>query len=205
MRVLIVSSNRQEVQETPLVAFPSGPAYIAGAALEAGHDVEIFDACFSDDIQGELNTQVKRFNPEVIAVSIRNIATGDVPIMNDLRPPLKEITDCLKRVTSAPLVLGGPAFWNFGKEILEYMDIDYGIRGEGELTFPMYLEALEAGRDINKISGCVFRDSGKISEVPVEPIDDLDSTPFPAFELFDIDAYEGLGTFPAIFTKRGCS
>jgi len=205
MRVLIVSSNRQKVQETPLVAFPSGPAYIAGAALEAGHDVEVFDACFTGDIQGELSAQVKRFDPEAIAVSIRNIGAGDVPKMLDLRLPIKEITDCLKRATSAPIVLGGPAFWNFGPELLEYLDMDYGIRGEGELTFPTYLEALEAGGDINRIPGCVFRDNGIISQVPVEAVDDLDSTPFPAFELFDIDAYNGLGTFPAIFTKRGCS
>ncbi len=35
MKVLIISANF-------LPASPSGPAYIAGAALEAGHDVEVF-------------------------------------------------------------------------------------------------------------------------------------------------------------------
>jgi radical SAM superfamily enzyme YgiQ (UPF0313 family) len=69
----------------------------------------------------------------------------------------------------------------------------------------MYLEALEASDGINRIPGCVFRENGKITEVPLEPVDDLDATPFPAFELFDIEAYRRLGTFPAIFTKRGCS
>jgi len=47
MKVLIISANF-------LPASPSGPAYIAGAASEAGHEVEVFEALFAKDLIGEL-------------------------------------------------------------------------------------------------------------------------------------------------------
>jgi radical SAM superfamily enzyme YgiQ (UPF0313 family) len=205
VKVLVISSNRQRAQDTPLLAFPSGPAYIAGAALEAGHEVEVFDACFVNDVPGDMSRLVAGFDPDAIAVSIRNLSTYIRSSFQDLRPLFKEITDCLKEVTSSPLVLGGPGFWNFGAELLSYLGVDYGIRGEGELTFPQYLKALEVGGDVNAIPGCIFREGGKTYEVPFESVDDLDATAFPAFELFDVEAYRELGTFPAISTKRGCA
>ena len=43
MRVLIVSANTFSCS-------PSGPAYVAGAAREAGHMVEVFDSLFAQDL-----------------------------------------------------------------------------------------------------------------------------------------------------------
>jgi radical SAM superfamily enzyme YgiQ (UPF0313 family) len=202
MRVLIVSTNRLK---SPAPAFPSGPAYVAGAAIEAGHEVEVFDCCFAEDVAGGLDEAVKRFRPDVIGISIRNALTGRMMNQKDLRGEIKEIVDGIKGLSSAPIVLGGPAFNIFGREWLEYLELDYGIRGEAEFTFPLYLDNLEKGGDVRDIPGCVFRDDGEIHEIPRQAIEDLDATPYAAFELFDLDAYMNLGTFPSIFTQRGCS
>ena len=43
MKVLIVSANT-------LPASPTGPAYVAGAAVRAGHTVEIFECLFAGDV-----------------------------------------------------------------------------------------------------------------------------------------------------------
>ena len=43
MKVLIISANT-------LPASPTGPAYMAGAALRAGHTVEVFETLFSTDV-----------------------------------------------------------------------------------------------------------------------------------------------------------
>jgi radical SAM superfamily enzyme YgiQ (UPF0313 family) len=201
MRVLIVSSNRLRI---PVPAFPSGPAYIAGAVLEAGHEVEVFDCFFSQDVTGELKESIQGFRPEVVGISIRNVHSGQLLYHRDFRGDISEIVDVVKKASSAPIVLGGPGFTNFGREWLEYLELDYGISGEGEVSFPLYLEELERGEDIRSIPGGVYRENGDIHEVPRQLVEDLDSIPLAAFGLFDIDAYRQLGTFPSLFTQRGC-
>ena len=201
MRVLIVSSNRLRI---PVPVFPSGPAYIAGAMLDAGHEVEAFDCFFSEDVSGELKETVQRFQPEVIGISIRNVHNGQLLYHRDFRGDVKKIVDVVKKASSAPIVLGGSGFNNFGREWLEYLELDYGIRGEGEVSFPLYLEELERGGDIRSIPGSIYRENGDIHEIPRQLIEDLDNVPFAAFELFDVHAYLQLGAFPSLITKKGC-
>jgi hypothetical protein len=56
MKVLLISTNT-------LPASPAGPAYIAGAALRAGHTVEVFECLFAQDLIGELQAHLARFVP----------------------------------------------------------------------------------------------------------------------------------------------
>jgi radical SAM superfamily enzyme YgiQ (UPF0313 family) len=205
MKVLIISANT-------LPSAPSGPAYVAGAARAAGHTVEVFETLFARDLTGELERQITNFIPDVVGISIR-LVNGFVLDEHaefgtkhlDLRVRIKEIVDCIHRISDARIVLGGPGFNYYGPNWLAYLDLDYGIRGEADISFPQYLKRLEAGGDINSVPGCVFRKGGHIVKVPREPVEDLDSTAFPAYELFDLDEYYEHGISPAIVTKRGCA
>jgi hypothetical protein len=136
MNVLIISANQFPFS-------PCGPAYVAGAAREAGHPVEVFDRLFSKDPVMKLQETLERFKPDVVGVSIRTVA-GKV---RERKPPyptvafnsrlvVKELTDCVKQNCKATMVLGGPGFNYFGKEWLEYLDLDVGLRGESEFSFP---------------------------------------------------------------------
>jgi radical SAM superfamily enzyme YgiQ (UPF0313 family) len=204
MKVLIISANT-------LPAAPSGPAYVAGAALAADHEVEVLDGLFAQDLIGELESKLTNFEPDVVAISIRNVS---VFILDDsaeygtkqfdLRVQVKEIVDCIRRVTDAKVVLGGPGFNYYGPAWLEYLNLDYGIRGEGEVSFPLYLDKLQQGEDIHNVPGCVYRMNGHFTTVPREFVGNLDATAFPAYELFDLDKYYEHGISPAIVTKRGC-
>ncbi|MDY6796308.1 MAG: radical SAM protein [Actinomycetota bacterium] len=208
MRVLVVASNRYKGTVT---SFPNGASYMAGAAAESGHQVEVFDCLFAGDLKSELTSRIERFRPDVTAVSIQfvhAVRTSAEPVLKasqlDLREGVREVTDCIKRASSSPIVLGGPGFNYFGPEWLERLDLDYGIRGEAERTFPAYLERLEAGADTSVIPGCVYRDEDRFLQVPRQPPDALDTTAFPVFEPFDLGAYRDCGTYPGISTKRGC-
>jgi hypothetical protein len=64
MKVLLISADS-------LPASPIGPAYVAGTAQRAGHQVETFECLFTQDLSSELRTQIERFQPEVIGLSIR--------------------------------------------------------------------------------------------------------------------------------------
>jgi radical SAM superfamily enzyme YgiQ (UPF0313 family) len=205
MKILIISANTFNFS-------PSGPAYIAGAARDAGHTVEVFDCLFAGDRIRELEGHLTRFKPDVIGISIRTV-TGMVPDENaefgmkrfDTRILVKEIVDCIKRLTSAPIVPGGPGFNYYGPDWLDYLDLDYGIRGEAEFSFPEYLKRLESGGDIYSIPGCVYRENGRFIKIPRDRIENLDATALPAYDLFNLDKYVERNIGAGISTRRGCA
>jgi hypothetical protein len=168
MKVLSVSANT-------LPSAPAGPAYVAGAALEAGHTVEVFECLFTADLVAELEANVTRFDPDVIGISIR-LVTGDIIDERaefktkrfDVRPQIKEMVNRIKQISGAHLVLGGPGFNYFSRDWLEYLELDYGLRGEAEFSFPLYLKRLEEGGDIYDVPGCIYRYDGRIDKVPRE-------------------------------------
>jgi hypothetical protein len=205
MKILIISENT-------LPSAPSGPAYIAGAALEAGHTVRVFETLFAHDLIGDLERQITNFSPDVIGVSLRLVhgfvidESAEFGTKHlDLRVRVKEIVECIRRISDARIVLGGPGFNYYGPNWLEYLNLDYGIRGEAEISFPQYLKRLEAGEDIYSVPGCVFRKGEHIVKTPRKLVDNLDATAFPAYELFDLNKYYERGISPAIVTKRGCA
>jgi radical SAM superfamily enzyme YgiQ (UPF0313 family) len=206
MKVLIISVNS-------LAASPTGPAYIAGAAQQAGHTVEIFECLFAQDLPAELKAQINWFNPDVIGVSIRLVHAyiiDETAAYNtrhlDLRVNVKQVVEVIRQVTSAPVILGGPGFNYYARDWLEYLDLDYGIRGEADFSFPLYLNRLQQGGDLTSVPGCIFRQDGQmIHKSPRDRVENLDGTAFPAYELFDLERYQQHSISPGILTKRGCA
>jgi len=205
MKVLIISSNT-------LPAAPTGPVYVAGAVQQAGHEVQIYERLFAHDLESELSTVIEDFRPDVIGVSIR-LVFGDELDMDaplgtrhtDLRPRVREIIDIVRHNTNARVVLGGPGFNYYAQDWLEYLDLDYGIRGEGEESFPLFLKRLEDGGDIYTVPGCAFRRSSSYHTVSPCLVRDLDNQALPAYDLLDWQFYAGKKITPAVFTKRGCA
>ncbi|MEB3230200.1 MAG: B12-binding domain-containing radical SAM protein [Leptolyngbyaceae bacterium] len=84
-----------------------------------------------------------------------------------------------------PVAVGGPYATSMHEE-LEAAGADYLVLDEGEITIPLFLEALNSG----KPSG-IFR----ATEKP-----DVTTTPIPRFELLDFEAYSEM----AVQFSRGC-
>jgi radical SAM superfamily enzyme YgiQ (UPF0313 family) len=205
MKVLIISSNT-------LPAVPTGPVYVAGALRQAGHEIQIFECLFADDLEAELTDRLEKFQPDVIGVSIRLVFRDELDTNaslgtrhTDLRPRVKQITDILRQQTNVPIVLGGPGFNYYAPDWLEYLDLDYGIRGEGEESFPIYLNRLMDGGDLYTVPGCSWRRGGSYHADPPILIQDLDGQALPAYDLLDWVRYGQRNITPAIFTKRGCA
>ncbi|HPK61794.1 MAG TPA: B12-binding domain-containing radical SAM protein, partial [Spirochaetota bacterium] len=68
MKVLMLALNREKF---PDPVFPLGASYIAGALSKAGHIVDVFDACFLENPQIELENFLKGKSYDSIGVSIR--------------------------------------------------------------------------------------------------------------------------------------
>ena len=56
------------------------------------------------------------------------------------------LVEIIRRETAAPIIVGGPAFSILPEVIINYIDADYGVVGEGERTLCDLIAALEAGR-----------------------------------------------------------
>lgn len=205
MKVLLISTNS-------LPAAPSGPVYLAGAVRRAGHEVRIFERLFARDLTGELGAELRDFQPDVVGLSIRLVFGDEVdPVAplgtrhTDLRPRVREIVEVVRQSTSAPIVAGGPGFNYYARDWLNYLDLDYGIRGEGEDAFPLFLRLLEEGGNIGAVPGCVYRKNGSFHAVAPCPVEDLDRQALPAYELLDWQLYAERRITPVILTKRGCA
>jgi radical SAM superfamily enzyme YgiQ (UPF0313 family) len=205
MKVLMVSTNT-------LPASPSGPAYVAGAVRQAGHQVAVYETLFATDLASELKAKIDDFQPEVVGVSIR-LVFGDVQDASaplgtrhiDLRPRVREIVNLIRANTPAFIVLGGPGFNYYAEDWLDYSGVDYGICGEGEEAFPLFLTRFAAGGDIYSVPGCVFRQADHFQSTPLRRVQDLDAVALPGYDLFDLRKYAEYKITPAIFTKRGCA
>jgi anaerobic magnesium-protoporphyrin IX monomethyl ester cyclase len=111
----------------------------------------------------------------------------------------------------ARVIAGGCFFGNVAAEALGTGLIDVVVHGEGELTLVELVEALLGGEDeaLEKVSGISFRREAEVVSTPPRALlDDLDSLPFPAYDLLPVARY-GARSFnhprlAAIELGRGC-
>ncbi|MEO0563111.1 MAG: radical SAM protein, partial [Chloroflexota bacterium] len=85
------------------------------------------------------------------------------------------------------------------------------IIGEGEITLTELLDCFDTDRPITDVPGIAYFDGESLCKTPPRAnITDLDSVPFPAWDLIDIDRYRAVwyehhGYFSMnVITTRGC-
>ena len=49
----------------------------------------------------------------------------------------------VKKNSPGPIVIGGPSVGISGREMLEYFDLEYAIRGDGEAVMPEFVKRIE--------------------------------------------------------------
>jgi anaerobic magnesium-protoporphyrin IX monomethyl ester cyclase len=84
-------------------------------------------------------------------------------------------------------VVGGQHFsFTPGESLSDYPEIDYIVRGEGEVTLVELIKALGKGGDLREVKGISFRHEGKAVHNPSRAqIEDMDKLPYPAYHLVE--------------------
>jgi len=205
MRVLLVSANREHL---PDPIFPLGLAYIAAAVSSAGHEIDVADLCFGHKPLEDLRSQVARFQPDVIGLSLRNVDNAAYPLTVDYLALHREVVDTLHAVSNAPVVLGGSGFSILPQAYMHELDGDWGIAGEGERAFVALLQALQNGLDPSSIPGVVSAEAGTAPSAdtsiqPQRPANWAEGLR-PLRAPFDYARYIRRGGTGNIQTKRGC-
>jgi radical SAM superfamily enzyme YgiQ (UPF0313 family) len=143
---------------------------------------------FEPDPRQKVLAMLEELQPELIALSLRNIDNQDSCFPEFFFPEAREFSRWLRIHTQALMVLGGSAFSIFPQELLDYLEADMGLVGEGELSFRALVESYPQG-DWTTIPGLVRRDQGSRQENPSLPVKRLDALPNPALEYFTPQQY----------------
>jgi radical SAM superfamily enzyme YgiQ (UPF0313 family) len=196
MRILLISVNRERM---PYPVAPLGLAYIAGALKQAGHDVRAIDLCFSTDIEHDLTRIVEDFSPDAVGISLRNLDNLTYPSSLSYLPELEETVAIVRRRTPAPLVIGGSGFSLAPLPLMQRVDLDFGVVGEGEGSMVDLAGRLEEGASPQGIAGVLIK--GEDSFIPPQP---LASFHAPDRSILDNARYLKEGGMANLQTKRGC-
>jgi hypothetical protein len=205
-KVLLINSNRFK---HPWPVLPFGLCYIASVLETNGHhDVCFLDLCFSSNCEKDIQKAVRNFVPDVIGISIRNIDdTGGYNVHFLLEDVKDDVIDYCRKEFSGPIVIGGPSVGISGREMLEYFDLEYAVRGDGEAVMPEFVTRIENRQPLEGLKGLIIRREGIIIQ-DNEPlrIEDLDSLPYPKpLRYLDFNLYRRFGSPILIQTKRGCA
>ena len=201
MRVLLISPNR-EVSPDPV--YPLGLASLAAVLKAGGMTVKGSDLCFHPDWGKVLEQDLESFRPDCIGLSIRNIDNVTYPRSTAYLPFIKEVVDLCRRKTTAPIVVGGSGFTLLPEGVLDFLDADYGVVGEGERAFLDLLEKMAGDRLPRSSAGGSPPVPSRDRMVTGEPIKELNALPWPDRETFDAGAYREQGGLTNIQSKRGC-
>lgn len=199
MRVLLISANREEINMRTL---PLGLACVAAAAKKKGHDVALMDLMEEGNPSGAVRRILEEFRPEAIGISVRNIDDQKMDSSRFLLDQTGEIVSLCRKLSRAPVILGGAGYSIFPQSALEYLKADMGIQGEGEGVFPLLLECLARREDPAGLPGIYL--PGKGPQGRRAFVSDLDALPwrevFPWFGLGErIKEY-----WVTVQTRRGC-
>lgn len=204
MRVLLVQTLSME-EASPERVYPIGIVCLAGRLTEQGHTVSLFDMNMAGDPFGSLKERLLDFQPELVGLSLRNID----PLGNrtsSLIPPF--VVTVRMVAVLAPqswIVAGGTGFSLFPERVLrELPEIDYGVAGEAESSFPALVASL-AKQSCPKRPRFHEGPGSRLIPPSIEP--DFSRYAPPARQLLDPSPYLGINGYVSpvgIETKRGC-
>ncbi|MCX6383182.1 MAG: radical SAM protein [Actinobacteria bacterium] len=200
-QVLLINSNLIKPPVAPL-----GLDYVGSIIIRNGFNVELLDLNFSENIEYDIRKKLTNNSFLAIGLNIRN--TDDCYYLSQdfFLPKIRDIVAVIRKYSDSPIILGGGGFSVVPLEIIKYLKADYGIIGDGEITFLRLLDSIRNSKknsDISEnIKGVVF----KVSDYKImEPgYYSLKEYPLPDRDLADNKRYFIEGGMGAIETKRGC-
>lgn len=132
MKILLIHPKLERNFFNDIQLPPLGLAYIAGVLRRAEYDVQIFDAILSCNQLQEIKETVTNDPPDVVGISV---TSSLVKISLKIAGLIKAIDPDIATI------LGGVHPTLFPRQMIQSLDVDYVVCGEGEHSL---LELLEA-------------------------------------------------------------
>lgn len=179
MRILLVVYDN----ESYIHWFPLGLAYIAAVLRKEGHDIEIYNQDQFHYPDDHLTKYLDQNSFDVIGV-------GVIAGYYQYRK-LLSISEAINKSKNRPFyIIGGHGPSPEPEYFLKKTQADVIIIGEGEVTIVELIKALGNGRPLTGVKGIAFHEDNKITFTKRRSlIEDIDSIPFPAYDLFPMEYY----------------
>ncbi|TCS64730.1 B12-binding domain-containing radical SAM protein [Varunaivibrio sulfuroxidans] len=161
--------------------FPLGLGYIASAMKQAGHMVSGLNLNHHRGrIEDLVTSKIAAIQPDVCATG------GLSPFLSlaqSIFSAARKAKPGIINIAGGGMVSGEPGV------ILDVMDIDYGVVGEGEITIVELLARIQGGGDLYEVNGIVFRDeTGRTVETLARPqVGDLGTITWPDYDLLECE------------------
>jgi len=183
---------------------PLGLLYLASPLEKKGHKIKVIDFV------------AEQYSDEKLKEEVLKVEVIGITITSQVASSAKKIVDLIKTIyPKKTIIIGGPHCTIQREEVLNEMNADVSVVGDGEKIIVELVEAIEENKGLSKIHGIFYRENGKIKSglSPIE-IEDLDSLDFPDRNLvkhysYGKDAITGItyfarGKITTIMTSRGC-
>jgi radical SAM superfamily enzyme YgiQ (UPF0313 family) len=206
-RVLLVEGNNMGKWVGGIMPYevhipPLGLMYLASYARTAlpGVELRIVESSLSSPDDERFIRILNEFQPDV--VGIRSIAF--------FLEELQRIASLARTHSDAILVAGGPIVQAYKDRLFqEVPELEIAVKGEGEKV----LVDLLSGAPLPSIAGLLYRtDDGVVENEDQLEVADIDSLPFPAYDLIDLDQYQRQLSYAynhrrqgVLLTSRGCA
>lgn len=195
--------------ERQAISPPLGLLYLAAYLREKMNpspELFVIDQAATQQSLPQIEKFLDRERPDIVGI------TG----LTYEEPGVKVIAaSCKRLLPKTTVILGGPHATIFYDHVLENTQADIAVQGEGEVTFLELVERIRDGKEWNDVLGIAYRekDGHIVKNSPRPPIENLDSLPFPAWDLIDVPSYAKLNEmndflakrpYMFIFTSRAC-
>ncbi len=197
--VLLVNPNQMKPPVTPVAL-----DYLAQSLEEKGFAVEVLDLAFSTDAELDIQSALRRMDPILIGVTVRNLDDSYLASQDFCLERTRKIIVLVKSHSEARLVLGGVGFSIAPEAVLDYCQVDWGIRGEGEQALPMLAGQIVGKAGLHNIPGLVFRDGTGFHRNPARSFS-LKGAALGRRQAIDNLRYLREGGMVGFESKRGCN
>ncbi|MCL1904339.1 MAG: B12-binding domain-containing radical SAM protein [Oscillospiraceae bacterium] len=192
--------EEDKLNRNKLGNYSEGLASISAVLKNSGYGVSLYHMLYMPD-KKEFVKKIAEYvknGCDAIGFSARTTA---MPFITELAGWLDD------EFPDIPVSVGGYHAILVPGECIKLRGVDMVIVGEGEYPWLEYMQSLRDETPRTDIESIYFKlNDGTIIENPVRPlIEDLDSLPFPDFDLFDYENLDRSKNFTAmVMLSRGC-
>lgn len=195
-------------------AQPLGMAYLAAILLNNNYDVHVIDMLaegYDKEVYHkpfivygltveDVLSRIENEKPDIIGISV---------LYSFLIKEIVELCSSIKaKYPDIPILLGGHHPSGVPKEVMKNDSVDYILVGEAEISIIKFLEYLKGNISLNEVPNLFYKCNGEIKSTFTFPMSnvrdglwhyykakevsyplDLDDLPFPAWDIFPVQAY----------------